>query len=266
MSSTPTSSSGRKPFPWELHKHQHHWRAADDEYEAGKMGMWLFLATEILLFSGFFCAYAVFRMLYPGNWASASHYYLTWWIGGMNTLVLLLSSWTMVMAIRAAQLAKTGQILFYLTITQLCAAFFLVVKIIWEYMPKIEKGELPGGFFNYAGSAGHAAADAPTPAIQEATTALATNPTIMNVAAKAGEHANFVPSDHDQIFLGIYWIATGTHGLHVLVGMFVIGWCMIRAARNDFGPKNFLFLENTGLYWHIVDLIWIFLFPMLYLV
>lgn len=203
-----------------------HWRNLQDETEGAKLGMWLFLATEILLFSGFFCAYAVFRMLYPGNWHAASSHYLNWKIGAANTVVLLLSSFTVVLAIRGAQTNRNWMIMVNLLLTNLCAAFFLIVKLGWEYAPKWQKGELPGAAFTYAHPEGA----------------------------------------HDNIFLSVYWVATATHGVHVLVGIIVLSMCMIKAARREFGPRHYTFLENTGLYWHIVDVIWIFLFPLLYLV
>ncbi|MGP1347378.1 MAG: cytochrome c oxidase subunit 3 [Phycisphaerales bacterium] len=277
--------------PHERYVHGHHWRSAADEFEGGKFGMWLFLSTELLLFSGFFCAYFVFRMLYPENWHTASAYYLNWKIGFANTIVLLLSSWTVVMSIRAAQLGRRNEILAWLGITQLCALFFLVVKLGWEYWPKIQKSELPGANFNYAPHALNttpadpAAADiiasagsaAITPAshssitlIDHANIALAnhadTAATIIPVAAGGGDHGHFTPGPHDQIFLSVYWVATATHGVHVLVGIIVFALAMWKAYKFHFGPKNYLFLENAGLYWHVVDIIWIFLFPLLYLV
>lgn len=227
MTTVPVNMTS-KPEPHETYVHGHHWRNADDEKDAAKLGMWLFLGTEALMFSGFFCAYAVYRMLYFDTWKEASGYYLNWKIGAFNTLVLLISSFTIVQAIRGAQLNKKMMCFWNLAATNVCAVTFLVVKLWLEYLPKIQKGELPGGFFTY----GHG---------PEGTT-------------------------HDHIFLGIYWVATATHGLHVLIGVFVIGWCMLRTMKGHFGPKNYMFLENTGLYWHIVDVIWIFLFPMLYLV
>lgn len=275
----------RELKPHETYVHGHHWRSAKDEFEGGKFGMWLFLATELLLFSGFFCAYFVFRMLYPDNWHSASAYYLNWKIGAMNTVVLLLSSWTVVMAIRAAQLGRRNEILVWLGITQACALFFLVVKLGWEYWPKIKKSELPGANFNYAPEAGKHAMETGAPAADmlasagadraltltdRANVALAnhadTVASIIPVAAKGDGYESFTPGPHDQIFLSVYWVATSTHGLHVLVGMIVFAIAMWRAAKYHFGPKNYLFLENTGLYWHVVDIIWIFLFPLMYLV
>lgn len=217
--------------PHERHVPQAHWRNAQDETEAAKLGMWLFLATEILLFSGFFCAYAIFRMMYPGVWHAASEHYLKWWIGAMNTLVLLLSSYTVVLAIRGAQTNRRWMMIVNLVITILCAVFFLVVKLGWEYWPKWQAGELPGASFAYF-----------------------------------PEHGHYVVGAHDQIFLSVYWISTATHGFHVLVGIFLLAWCLWKATKQHYGPKHYTSLENVGLYWHIVDIIWIFLFPLLYLV
>jgi cytochrome c oxidase subunit 3 len=253
MTTLQTNSAGRVLEPHELYVPGHHWRNAQDEAEAAKLGMWLFLGTEVLLFAGFFCAYAVFRMWYPENWHAASRHYLDWKIGAANTAVLLLSSFTIVMAIRGAQTNRRGMLMINLFITNLCAIFFLVVKLGWEYLPKIKKGELPGGYFNYAGhaaDAGHAA-----------TTAVA-----HGAAHGAADHAAYVPQAYDHIFLSIYWISTATHGFHVLVGIFFITWCMWKGFKGHYGPKHFTSLENVGLYWHIVDVIWIFLFPLMYLV
>jgi len=226
MTTVPVKSVDMDLPPHARHVPQSHWRNAKDEAEAAKLGMWLFLSTEILLFSGFFCAYAVFRMMYPDAWHKASSYYLDEWIGLFNTVILLASSLTIVLAIRGAQLGKTGMILVNLALTWLAGLVFLVVKLGWEYWPKIQKGALPGGNFTYADPQG----------------------------------------THDHIFLSVYWIATATHGFHVLVGLIVIGWVFLKALKQHYGPKHYTSLENVGLYWHIVDIIWIFLFPLLYLV
>lgn len=289
MTATETHNAhadGRPLRPHETYVHGHHWRSAADEFEGGKFGMWLFLATELLLFSGFFCAYFVFRMLYPHNWAEASEYYLNWKIGAANTVVLLLSSWTVVMSIRAAQLARRNEILFWLGVTQCCALFFLVVKLGWEYLPKIRKSELPGANFNYAPGVGHAmhnagpatdvlASAGSVDAAQSLNLADHANLMLANhadtvasiipVAAAGDGHHAYTPGPHDQIFLSVYWVATATHGVHVLVGMILFAVAMWRASKYHFGPKNYLFLENCGLYWHVVDIIWIFLFPLMYL-
>lgn len=255
MTTTPTPPNGLKP--WQAYVPGHHWRNATDEAEGAKLGMWLFLSTEVLLFAGFFCAYIVFRTLYPENWHEASRYYLDWQIGFANTCVLLLSSFTIVLAIRAAQQGRRGMILLQLLITQLCAAFFLVVKVVFEYIPKIQQGKLPGVMFDYPA---HAAAKAEHAMVETANA-------VIPVAQTAADAAyTFTPGSHDHIFLSIYWISTATHGLHVLVGMFIIAWAMWKAYKWHYGPRHYTSLENIGLYWHLVDVIWIFLFPLLYLV
>ncbi len=233
MTHVSTSTEDLKPH--ERYVPASHWRNAYDEADGAKLGMWLFLSTEILLFAGFFCAYAVFRMLYPGVWADASHYYLDWRIGGFNTLVLLLSSFTVVLAIRGAQTNRPAMTNINLIITIICALVFLVLKLGWEYYPKWVHDELPGGNFAYHSHS-----------ILEA--------------------GGYVPGSHDNIFLSIYWIATGTHGVHVLIGAFLLTWCLWLNMKGFYGPKHYTSLENVGLYWHIVDIIWIFLFPLLYLV
>lgn len=240
--------------PHEAYVPGHHWRNAQDEAEAAKLGMWLFLGTEILLFAGFFCAYAIFRYWYPDNWHAASRHYLNWKIGAANTIVLLASSFTIVMAIRGAQTNRKGMMLVNLALTQLCALFFLVVKLGWEYAPKWKKGELPGAFFTYAG---HDPAHDTHAAAESA--GLIAN--LFHV-----DHGAYVTQPYDHIFMSIYWIATATHGFHVFVGMIVIAWAMWMAWRGYYGPRHYTSLENVGLYWHIVDIIWIFLFPLLYLV
>ncbi len=223
---TTAASTTRELLPHEAYVPGAHWRNAQDEAEAAKLGMWLFLGTEVLLFAGFFCAYAAFRLWYPDNWHDASRYYLNWKIGFANTVVLLLSSFTIVLAIRGAQTNRKWMTLWTLVITQACAAFFLIVKLGWEYAPKIAKGELPGANFSY-------------------------------------DHAQ---GPYDHIFLSVYWISTATHGFHVFVGMVVIAWAMWKTLKDHYGPRHYTSLENIGLYWHLVDVIWIFLFPLLYLV
>ena len=202
-----------------------HFRDYEEQFDAGKLGMWLFLTTEVLLFSGFFVAYIIFKMLYPEAFKHASEYYLDWRIGFINTCVLLLSSYTVAASIRNAQKDQQGMLKVNLVITILCALFFLVAKVVLEYIPKIKKGELPGGMFGYDGAA----------------------------------------FDQEPIFLSIYWVSTATHGIHVLVGAILLAYILWGATKKRYGPWNYLAIENTGLYWHLVDLIWIFLFPVLYL-
>lgn len=210
---------------WKRYVPGHHWRTQDDEFDAAKIGIWLFLATEILLFSGLFCAYAVFRMLYPESIAAGSQY-LDWRFGFVNTVVLLISSFTMAMAIRDVQLNKQGWATVNLLITLICAGGFLAIKFIFEYIPKWSEGKRLGNLFNYP----------------------------------------YATTDHEHVWWSIYYMSTGIHATHVVIGMGLITWLIYRQRKGAYGPTHYTMMEGVGLYWHIVDLVWIFLFPLLYLV
>jgi cytochrome c oxidase subunit 3 len=202
-----------------------HFATPEQQVESGKLGMWLFLATEILLFGGLFCAYAIFNYLHI-NLFKEAHKFLDVRLGAINTVVLLFSSLTVVLAIHAAQKGKKHFIIINLMITIACAGAFLVVKY-FEYSHKIHAGLLPGFYFT-----------------------------------------NGILSDPDQthIFFGIYFLMTGLHGIHVVIGMAVLVWLLLRTIKGDFSSQYYLPLELGGLYWHLVDVIWIFLFPLLYLI
>lgn len=209
----------------ETYQHAPHFRSSADEFDAVKMGMWLFLATEVLLFSGLFCAYAVFRMLYPEAFRAGSHY-LDWRWGTLNTVVLLLSSFTIAWSVRNAQKGEQGLLKFNLAFTILCAAAFMFIKLVFEYIPKLSQGKRPGVFFNYP----------------------------------------FAENPHEPIWWSVYYAATGIHATHVIIGAALIGWLLLRAFKGHFGPRHYNAVEVVALYWHIVDMIWIFLFPLLYLI
>lgn len=202
-----------------------HFSSPEQQVDTGKLGMWLFLATEILLFGGLFVAYGVFHYLHPELF-KVGHRYLDVKLGAFNTVVLLFSSLTVVLAIHAAQKNKTKLIALNLVITLLCAGTFLVVKY-FEYTHKFHAGLLPGYFF--------------------------TNGTIP-------------APDQAHIFFGIYFLMTGLHGIHVVIGIIVLLWLLVRSLKGEFNEQYYLPLELGGLYWHLVDVIWIFLFPLLYLI
>ena len=202
-----------------------HFERPTQQVDASKLGMWLFLATEVLIFGGLFVAYAVYHHLHPELF-KAAHHYLDVRMGAFNTVVLLFSSLTVVLAVHGAQQGKKQMVMLNLLITLLCAATFLVVKYV-EYSHKFEAGLLPGYYF--------------------------TNATIAS-------------PDQAHIFFGIYFLMTGLHGIHVVIGMIVLGWLMWRMHKNEFNPQYYSPLEIGGLYWHLVDIIWIFLFPLLYLI
>jgi cytochrome c oxidase subunit 3 len=212
----------------------HFYNTPEQQAGAAKFGMWIFLATEILMFSGLFLAYFIVRGFYP-EMVLSSHELLSKTAGGINTLVLLTSSFTMAMAVRSAQVGNRAACIRHLLFTLTFAGVFMVVKY-FEYTDKFSHGIFPGSFFDY----------------EKAT-------------AYAAEHGH-VLQGLPHIFFALYFCMTGLHGVHVLVGMGVITWLLVRANRGDFSPKYYTPVENVGLYWHLVDLVWIFLFPLLYLV
>jgi cytochrome c oxidase subunit 3 len=189
------------------------------------MGVWLFLVTEILLFGGMFCVFAVFRSWYFQGFVEA-HHHLDRVMGGVNTVVLICSSLSMALAVRAAQRSERRWVTRMLALTLLCAGAFLVVKC-FEYQHKIHEGLLPGTYFTAEG---------------------------------------FAHPRQAGIFFAVYFMMTGIHGLHVVIGMGLIAWVLIRNLRGDFSARYHAPVEGVGLYWHLVDLIWIYLFPLLYLV
>lgn len=193
--------------------------------ESAKLGMWLFLLTEILLFGGLFVAYAVYRAWYPELFLGA-HKYLDVTMGAINTVVLITSSVTVALSIYSIQKNRVQQSKMLLLATILLAGVFLVIKY-FEYSHKIHLGLLPGKYFSYTG--------------------------LMELA-------------NPHVFFSIYFVMTGIHGLHVIIGMVVLGWVYMRMSRGEFSSEYYTPVELSGLYWHLVDLIWIYLFPLLYLI
>jgi cytochrome c oxidase subunit 3 len=216
---------------------QHHFFDHAQQRDSSKLGMWIFLAQEVLFFSGVFLAYSVVRSFYPDMMLQA-HEQLSKPLGALNTIVLITSSLTMALAVRAAQVGAKKQIGTYLILTILLACAFLVVKY-FEYTHKIHEGLVPFRFW-------------------DGFQALIDDYKAGGVGVSA--------RGHRQIFFGIYFVMTGLHGLHVIAGIFVLLWVLKRAQRGDFSPRYYTPVENVGLYWHLVDLVWIFLFPLLYLV
>lgn len=211
------------PSEFKEHKVAHHFASAEQEFESAKIGMWAFIAQEILFFSAIFVAYAIFRYLYPDMFLEGAAN-LDWRFGFLNTLVLITSSFTMVMGVRSAQVSNKKACVRYLLTTFVLAGVFMVVKY-FEYSEKIHHGLLPGSLFT-----------------------------------GVGIHDNL------HIFFGLYFVATGLHGIHVLVGMGLLLWIARRAHKGEFYSGYFTPVEMVGLYWHLVDVVWIFLFPLLYLI
>lgn len=228
----------------------HHFATAEQQFDAGKLGMWIFLVTEILFFGGLFCAYAVYRAIHPEIFYYA-HQYLDKHLGALNTVVLIFSSLTMAWAVRCAQLDQQRGLVACLAITLLCASVFMGVKYV-EYSQKWRHGLLWAGWFRPTELEGESAHGRPA------------EPGQKPQAGHPAEHS--APPRDTGIFFSVYFLMTGLHGLHVLGGMGVIGWLLAGALRGRYGADYFAPVDFVALYWHLVDMIWIFLFPLLYLI
>ena len=263
---------------------QHHFVSAEQQFESSKMGMWLFLATEILLFGAMFVAYGIFRVQYPELYEQAS-LQLDTVLGALNTLVLLLSSLTMAWAIRGAQMDNRKVLVNNLLATIALASLFLVVKY-FEYEHKFEIGIFPGVNFELnegtptVSELGGATAIAPKVDLRPET--VAGEPAAEAVAAApGGDHAD--GSDHEAagahgregeifanrragLFFAIYYMMTGIHALHILIGIVALSILAWKAQRGRYSSVWYTPVENVGLYWHVVDVIWIFVFPLMYLI
>ncbi len=291
----------------------HHFDTPQQQFESGKLGMWLFLATEVLFFGGLFVWYAVARSQNPEVFLYASGF-LDTFMGGVNTCVLILSSLTMALAVRYAQTNRRRALITCLALTLLGAVGFLVIKY-FEYTHKIHDhlvwghtfyrpvGDPPAGLVAATGAAPIetiaplevptgapiGAASGATPD-GTATGAVAEPSTIpiaprgqggLRVGAEAGDsipepvvpHYRTGPHLFDpemppntHVFFGIYFAMTGLHAIHVIIGMGLITWLLIGAVGGRFTSQYYTPVDLGGLYWHIVDLIWIFLFPLFYII
>lgn len=339
----------------------HHFDDAEQQFDSGKLGMWLFLVTEVLFFSGMFCAYALYRTRSPEVFEFCSQF-LNEKLGAINTGVLLFSSLTMAWAVRASQLKQTKTLIGMLGATLGCAAIFLGVKAV-EYSHKWGLGLLPGKFYrsqlenpvhvdnNYLynlcivpmvflvafalyyvyalvigskfhvrvagplavgaacyfagvglgmylesgeghdhhsaaaghGDSDHSSADASGDhghdhASEE--TVHSAKPTLSLVSVDSSPMHDVLVTEEEKdtpesnvnqsamagLFFGIYYCMTGVHAVHILGGMAVISWLIVKASREEFHSQYFGPVDNVGLYWHLVDFIWIYLFPLLYLI
>ena len=232
--SVPTTAVGRIPPTEHTHhpKQQHHFYSMGQQLEASILGMWVFLVTEVMFFGGLFMAYLVYRHSYPLAWEESSHM-LNVYLGGLNTLVSICSSLTMVLAVRAAQLGSRRGLLANLIFTMMLGSTFLVVKY-FEYKEKFEHHLVPGPHFD------------PHHVV---------NGVLTPIALPHGS----------QIFFSLYFIMTGIHAAHMVVGIALMSIIFIMAFRRKFSPSYYFPVEISGLYWHFVDIVWIFLFPLLYL-
>ena len=225
---------------------QHHWDTPAQQFDAAKLGMWTFLGQELLFFSGLFVAYAIFRTWYGEAFAAGSHE-LDRTMGATNTCVLLFSSLTAALAVRSSQLGKKNETTTWIVLTILCAFGFLAIKYM-EYHVKFEHGLLPGNE-NFG----------------IARDMLTFQPLTGQPAHHAKELAGSLPP-HTHDFFSLYFVMTGLHAIHVIVGIGIWVWILRRNLRGDFSKRYFTPVDVSALYWHLVDLIWIYLFPLLYLI
>jgi cytochrome c oxidase subunit 3 len=215
--------------------------------ESVTLGMWAFLVTEVMFFGGAFLGYAVYRFYYPDAFAEASALE-SWRIGAFNTIVLLISSLTVALAVHEAQQGNNRGIIKYLVITIVLALTFVGIKGI-EYSRIIEHGHAP--WQRHAET--YYAGDNPSP------TAEGTTP-------EHGAHADKPLSKPTVIFFSFYFAMTSIHALHMLIGVGLFVWLIMLARRNRFSPEYYNPVETVGLYWHFVDIVWIFIYPLFYLI
>lgn len=346
----------------------HHFESTEQQYDASKLGIWIFLVTEVLFFSGLFCAYTLYRYHHPEIFAEASQY-LDTAMGAINTAVLLFSSLTMAWAVRCAQLGNNKGVATNVLITITCAFVFLGIKAV-EYTHKWDLGIFVRSAFDYHESAHHGISEyliwlsvpfgiALVAFIGLAVffkgtgsnlwakfcagmilgcagyfvgvgAGLAYEPIKAAIVGEEGHDSGHAEDGHDEdghsedghdedshdedsnsdddsnsdedgeeghedeegheegdeeaaegtaqvsteseqsrnigVFFSIYYFMTGLHGFHVLGGIIALAWLFFRSLRGDFKPDYFGPVDNVGLYWHLVDLIWIYLFPLLYLI
>jgi len=230
-----------------------HYKNSNHEFEASKFGIWVFLCTEILMFGGLFVGYIINSGKYPEVFEVGATF-LDWKLGFLNTVILLFSSFTIALSIRNIQIGEQKKAFNNLLVTVLCGFAFMGVKG-YEYSHKYHLGLLPGKFFNYtphhAEGDSHASGD--------------THNAHDKSNASESSHVSELPKNMPMYF-SFYFVMTGIHGTHVIIGMCLIIWAMIRLKRGDFDPKHYTFVEGAALFWHLVDLVWIYLFPLLYLV
>jgi len=273
----------------------HHFDTPQQQFASGKLGMWIFLGTEILMFGGLFCAYAVYRHNHPDVFRYADRY-LDRTLGALNTAILISSSFTMAWAVRCAQIGRRRGLVTCLALTILGGIGFMGIKSV-EYQTKwkehvwIGRSNVfsaqytgtakPGEHDETEAEAAKPIAPAPyTPAHPDPNAGTPDAPKIVPkvigppglAAPSSGQRemtlADLAAQDRHRIavFFSIYFLMTGLHGVHVLVGLGLITWIMVRSIRGAFSSLYFTPVDLVGLYWHLVDMIWIFLFPLLYLI
>jgi cytochrome c oxidase subunit 3 len=259
---------------------KHHFDNLEQQHASERLGIWMFLATEVLFFGGLFGAYTVYRMLYPTEFEFASSH-LNRTIATINTLLLIVSSLTITFAIRAAKLGKKSALIQLLLVTAGLGTAFMVFKAV-EYSKDFEERYVPGSLFtgeldrakNEINAANRKRFEASQPLlspheIDEFKFTGGQQHWAQDLARQVVKGEMGVPGVIDagkvQLFLVFYYVMTGIHGIHIIVGIGCILWLVFEARRNTIPPENYSTVEVVSLYWHLVDAIWLFLMPLLYL-
>lgn len=217
----------------------HQFDSAEQQKHSSLLGIWIFLLTEIMFFGAVFVAYGVYRSRFPDAFALGTHQ-LSLDLGGLNTIILMLSSFTMTLAVLAARSNKKAQIINWLVVSIVLGVVFLGIKA-FEYKAKFDHNLVPG--YNWVFDPHHIANG---------------NEHFAKIAA-AIDPGNF------KMFFGFYFVMTGLHAIHMIIGIGILLFILNMARKGKFNSAYYNPLECTGLYWHFVDMVWIFLFPALYL-
>ena len=243
-----TDATGATPQPQSADEQPrflaHQFDTPGQQFDSGKLGTWIFLITEILLFGGLFCAYAVYRAANPDVFREGAEF-LDKYLGAVNAGILILSSLTMAWAVHCVGCNQRRGLILGLVLTLFCAGGFLGIKYV-EYKSKWEHGLLPGKYYRPL----EHQTGRETAGIQP--------------DGQPARHAE--PSRNVRIFFTVYFLMTGLHAIHVMAGIGAISWILLRAVKRHFDSQYFGPVDYVGLYWHLVDMIWIFLFPLLYLI
>jgi len=223
-----------------LPQHRHHFETEEQQREVGTFGMWLFLLTEIMFFGGLFFAYLLYRNWYYPAFAVASNQ-LSVPLGAFNTVILISSGFCMAVGVWAAEVRKKNLLVLMLILTTFFGLVFIGVKGV-EYHEKYENHHIPGADFSVA--------------------------QFVNPAAYGIKEQPLSPdmAQHTEIYFFLYFAMTGMHAVHMIIGIVLLFWLIRRANRGDFSSGYVAPIENFGLYWHFVDIVWLFLFPLLYLI
>jgi cytochrome c oxidase subunit 3 len=223
---------------------RHHFNSVEQQADTAGFAMWLFLLTEVMFFGGLFTAYMIYRNWYYPAFVSGSHQLNVVW-GTLNTLVLILSSFTMAMGVWCAETRRKGGLVLCLTLTLILGLGFLGIKTI-EYSEKIEKHHVPGAHYSITSFI--------DPDSDEAAKAAGDKPLSLDMAR------------HTEVYFSLYFMMTGMHAAHMIIGIGILVFMIFRARAGAYTSGHVTFVENFGLYWHFVDIIWIYLFALLYLI